>query len=145
MYRCAYSLVELVVALAVIGVLSALVAPSLLASGGHHRLDAVEARLRADLGLARSAARASGAPAELVFDVGRDHYEIRSVTVSESVALHAGPYSVDILAVSTEPPGETCRIDGHGRVVVPLRLTIEARGIQRVLVLDESGVAVETP
>lgn len=98
----AFTLVELVVVIAILGILAAVAAPRWGDGVGRRRLDAAAGRIAADLQFARHLARTQSRTATVVFDVPASTYGIAGVrdplTASSSyrVVLSESPYHVQV-------------------------------------------------
>ncbi len=121
-YRRAFTLVELVMVMAIVAILSAIAAPRYQASVARARLDASARRISADLSLARSLARATSAPRSILFKAGAGTYEISDYYnpdrpgVAYSIDLNSAPYAVELKSVDFAGAA-TITDSGHG---VPL-------------------------
>jgi Tfp pilus assembly protein PilE len=74
--RTGLTLIDLVVALLIIGVLSAVAAPRFVHMLGRYRVDAAASRVQADLEYARQQARTHNQPRTVVFDAAAHSYEL---------------------------------------------------------------------
>ena len=100
----AFSLVELVIVIAIIVTLGAIAAPRYALSATRYRCDAAMRRVAADLEYARAFARSSGTTVTVTFDVGAEAYEISGVdglrirTDTYRVELDEGPYNASLFS-----------------------------------------------
>lgn len=104
--RAGFSLIELIVVMAVIGVVAAMVVPRWGGSLARSRVNAAANRIAADIRLARAHARASSAETTVEFDSGKGFYIIpaipdpRTKSGVMTVDLSADPYRVTIVSAN---------------------------------------------
>ncbi|MFN0132185.1 MAG: Tfp pilus assembly protein FimT/FimU [Phycisphaerales bacterium] len=133
-----FSLVELLITLAVLGIISAIVAPRYASSMERYRAGAAVRRVMADLVLAQSAARAASATRRVVFDVNNAEYVIEGVAAADalpgqprgtSTRVHLGgePYRA---AIKTADFGgdDFVAFDGFGRPLQGGTVVVKAGG-----------------
>jgi len=112
--RHAYTLLELIVVLIVLGILAAIVVPRFANAVLVERLEAAGLRVECDIERLRLAARREGTAQEVVFDAGTATYTLSPASLLRSdldatqVALNAPPYDVTIRSVD---------FDGDARLV----------------------------
>ena len=129
--RTGLTLIDLVVALLIIGVLSAVAAPRFVHMLGRYRVDAAASRVQADLEYARQQARTHGQSRTVVFDAAAHTYELADADHPDQpggqyvVRLSDSPGEVALKAVSfgaENAPRVTFdlygRPDGGGTVVL---------------------------
>jgi prepilin-type N-terminal cleavage/methylation domain-containing protein len=96
--RLAFSLVELMICIAVMAVLAALAIPRYANATANYRADAAARRIVADLSLARSQARLISKPLTVAFNKSSNFYQINGMTdlfhrsTTYSVQISADPY-----------------------------------------------------
>ncbi len=143
--RRAFSLVELVVVVATVGVACAIAAPRYGASMARYRAEMTAWRVAADLELARSAARTTGSDVTVLFDVPGNGYSMPGGpelgSGPEGVSLADGPCQAQLLAANF---GGLSRVvfDGFGLPDSGGTITVASGGFTRTVVLDAgSGLA----
>ena len=93
----AFSLLELVLILAIVATLAAIAVPRYGNALARYRADATARRIAADLELARATAMRESASVTVTFDVGNNEYELLGVEDLDDPASNAG------LTLSDEP------------------------------------------
>jgi len=118
--RSAFSLIELVVAMLVLGILAAVAAPRFAAQLQHHRLEMAVRRVIVDLEAAQSLAYHADAPRTVSFTTGANGYRInglldpdRPQDADYNVFLNQSPYHCTLGAVSFSG-GTSVTFNGHG-------------------------------
>ena len=99
-----FSLLELVLAIAVLGVVAAIAVPRYAAATDRYRARSAAGRVAADLDLARRTARATGTSCAVTFTVASSAYALAGIADFDGrggdyhVSLAAPPYSARILS-----------------------------------------------
>jgi type II secretion system protein H len=102
----AFTLIELVVVLFIVGMLAAVAVPRFAGSAVRQRVDAAARRVAADLNLARRHAYQSSASQTVTFDVAADRYKLAGMpdpdrpAVDYEVDLGDEPYQADLLSAN---------------------------------------------
>lgn len=102
----AFSLLELVLILAIVSTLAAIAAPRYGNALAHYRAESGARRIAADLDLARATARKKSASITVSFDAANDSYEMFGVqnidhpADNAGVVLSAPPYSCDLVSAA---------------------------------------------
>jgi prepilin-type N-terminal cleavage/methylation domain-containing protein len=141
--RRAFSLLELIVVLAIVAILGAIAAPRYASAVQRYRLEMAAKRVAADITLARSLARAKGSTATISFATSSSTYAIAGISSTDrageafGVDLGREPFGVTIQSVDFAGTN-TLTIKGFG---VPtsggtVRLT---RGSLSTVVVVSSG------
>lgn len=155
----AFTLIELVLVVAILGVVAAIAIPRFASATTRYRLDLAASRIEGDAVLAAEWARAAGRSHLMTIDPAGDGYTIHigadgSGSKRADVSLGAEPYGCDIQSVSVSSGGAKIVFDGFGRPVagasVVLRIGDETRTIvlSDVItrpVVDEGGIGVVNP
>ncbi len=118
--RCrAFSLIELVTVMIIIGILASMAVPRFANYTSRHRVEAAARRIVADLSLARRQARMTSASRTVEFDVTADDYRLVGTpdpdrpSAEYRVSLGVEPYRATI--VSADFGGDaTLVFDGYG-------------------------------
>lgn len=140
--RAAFTLVELVVVIVIIGVLAAVAVPRYGEAMSNYRIEAAERRVHADVQMMRRWARSRGEAALIRFDTSSDTYIIDDMPglidrrgESYRVRLSDPPYSVRL--ISTTFDGDAIRIDGRGRLIEEGDLVCRLGSRERVISITE--------
>lgn len=137
-----FSLVELVIVLAIMGVLAAVALPRFAARSADRRLESAARRVLADIALAQSAARAASTARSIRFDTSARAYSIASLTALDRdattyrVDLSDQPYALTSLAVDISG-GTSLDIDAFGQVALGGTITLSEGG--RSIVIAVAG------
>ncbi len=113
-----FTLVELVIVIAVLAVISAVAIPRFASASARSRLDAAALRVVQDIGIASSSAAAAGANRQLVFEPLSDQYAVVGVRTRgggffRSVKLGDPPYEVNVVS-ATFGGSPLLVLNGHG-------------------------------
>ncbi|MFG0284596.1 MAG: Tfp pilus assembly protein FimT/FimU [Phycisphaerales bacterium JB039] len=119
--RRAATLAELLLVVAIAGVLAGLAVPRYARAVERRRFNSAALRLQADVALAREASRAASAGRTLRFSTADDTYwivgtNLLSADAGAAVALGQQPYGVDLTYADFGGVPDLV-FDGHGRVV----------------------------
>lgn len=143
-----FTLVEIVVAVLIIGILAASAAPRISNRISYHRADSAAERIASDFNLARRQAMARGVDETVAFDTGNHRYTLSSVTSLSSptavytVKLDEYPYECAVLVVSFGG-GSTVAFNPYGIPDNGGKIVIQSGSEQRTISLDEgSGKAI---
>lgn len=99
-----FSLIEVVLVVAIMAVFAAIAAPRYGRASGRYRVDLAARRVAADLQLAQSSAKAASASRTVIFTIGADQYQLPGIaspdgaTGDYTVSLAADPYKADLTA-----------------------------------------------
>ncbi len=143
---CAFSVLELVLILAIIAVVAAIAAPRYASSLANYRCEAAAQRIIRDLGVARAEAKASSTSITVIFDVANNRYDIPGVTSLESASAPASltlsdaPYYAQLL--NTTFSSDQVTFDGYGLPDSGGTVVVGVGGVTRNVVLDgQTGLA----
>ena len=145
-----FTLLELVLVLAIMGVLAAIAVPRFDSSSVNYRIESAAWRLKADLTYARQLAKTAGASRSVTFDVSTDQYTLSDVTHPDrpaepyTVDLSDDPYATDIVS-ATFGSGSDIAFNGFGVPQNGGQVVIQVRDRQITLTLDAEtgGVTIE--
>jgi len=146
----AFTLVELLLVLAIMGVIAAIAAPRYAASIANYHADFPARRLASDLALARASARANSSSRTVSFNTGASSYAISGMAALDarpggySVSLPAAPYEsiIKTLTFSDGKNDGQLVFNGFGAPDSGATITIGCGSFQRVVSVDAStGVA----
>ena len=143
--RSGFSLVELVMALAIIGILASVAALNLRSSVAHSRLQKAVSRLSSDLILVRDQAMRDQQDRSIVFNHEQRTYQavgVRSLRGRSDidVSLASPEYSVSALAV--DAVGNTITFDFGGRCAADATITLESGPQQRSILVTTGGQVI---
>ncbi len=144
--RDGFSVLELVVVLAIIGVVAAVAAPRWTSSQQNYRVDLAARRIAADIDAARVAARTESRTKSIAFSEGGLRYKItgvrlarRTVAVETDVDLAAEPHRVTDLAVDFGGT-QAITFDAFGRPSAGGTIKVAVGGLVRyITVSPETG------
>ncbi len=149
----AFSLVELVVVLAIISIGSGVAIFRFASTSARYRVDFAASRLRHDLHLLQARARAAGDARTLRINAASHAYELvgepglQRASTPFTVRLSEEPYGVRITGVQTTDGQGVLVFDGWGQPSQDLSVTIAAGSASRTVSIDRIGgvVVVATP
>jgi prepilin-type N-terminal cleavage/methylation domain-containing protein len=143
----AFSLVELVLVLAIVAVVSAIAIPRYGNSITKYRLDAAARRIITDFAQARSQAMTTSQSQTIVFTTATSTYQIAGVT---GLDVKTAPYAVDLrldpyqatLVSASFGGSSTATFDAYGAAAAGGTVVIQVGGTQKTITLDaDSGRA----
>ncbi|MEM7756242.1 MAG: prepilin-type N-terminal cleavage/methylation domain-containing protein [Planctomycetota bacterium] len=115
LHHRAFSLIELVVVMAILGVVAAIAVPKLSSAAAGQRAEMAALRLSTDLAMVQEMARAQSRSITVTFDAAARSYAIKGDTTSV-VSLAREPYGVSAFQASFGDSGVTeLTADGYGR------------------------------
>ena len=147
--RKAFTLVELVIVLLIIGIIAAAVAPRFAASLCYHRAESAAKRIKADLALARKYARSTSTNQTVSFVVASDRYSLAGVpdlnhgSQIYEVDLSDALCNVSIVSAAFDAAADSdVEFNGYGVPDNGGTIVIESGNCQRTIVVDsETGNA----
>lgn len=145
----AFTLVELVLVLLILGILAAVSSPRWAAVLQALRVSNAANRIAADLARAKSAAYISSQAKTVVFDVVRSQYAIDGITAlggrsgSYVLALSEHPYNCELVSVWDRTGTETITYDAFGMPDQGGEIVVGAGAIRKTVIVDAvTGAAV---
>jgi prepilin-type N-terminal cleavage/methylation domain-containing protein len=148
--RRAFTIVELVLTLSLIGIISAIAAPRYAAALSNYRARLAAHRVAADVAMARAAAKASSSTRTMTFNLSSHAYTIDTLATFDmrsglyTVSLSASPYAASISSVvcTDSKPDNAIAFDGYGVPDSGATITVRAgTAIRQVVVDAETGAA----
>ncbi|MFN0011771.1 MAG: Tfp pilus assembly protein FimT/FimU [Phycisphaerales bacterium] len=133
---CAFSLIELLVVVAILATLAGVAVPRFARAATNQRLESAARRVLTDIALAQSAARASSSQRTLTFNTSARSYTIANVTTIDrkagnySVNLAADPYALTTITADFAG-AKSLAFDGYGQPLAggTVRLTLGGRTV----------------
>lgn len=143
-----FSLLELIVVLAIISIVSVIAAPRLANSASRFRAESAARRIKSDIELMRSRARSSSQGLTIGFDTVTDAYRINGElglnrSANYQVELSRPPYQAEIVAVDFGGDA-LLSIDGYGSTTDTGRVVIRAGSEYRTVFVGAATQRVET-
>lgn len=142
MHPRAFSLIELVLVLVILGIITAIAAPRLSGASQRQRLLAASERLALDVARAREATRAASGVGTMQFSRTGYHWSVLAggaAGASANVTLLEAPYFVQISLVDAGGD-DTVVFDGYGTPDSAVAVTLEAGAFQVSFSMDKAGV-----
>lgn len=142
--RSAYTLIELVIVVLIVGILTSVSAPKYFSSLAFYRAEAAARRVANDLRLAREHAQKTSEPQTVDFDVAADGYAIPTMpdpdhpNATYAVRLGNSEYSVNV-AAAVFGPGDTVKFDIYGRPDRTGSVTVLSGSQLRTVQVDDAG------
>jgi len=138
----AFSLVELLLVLVIIGLLAAIAAPRYANSAANQQAAAAAHRIVADLDLARAKARESRQAKTVVFNLARSEVTLLGVSHLDGApsdyvtALADAPYEVTLVSADLGGDAEVT-FDGYGVPDSGGTIVVQGGTVQKTVVLNE--------
>jgi prepilin-type N-terminal cleavage/methylation domain-containing protein len=140
----AFSLIELILVLAIITVMSAMAVPRYVGAQQRYRADAAAQRIVTDLAMARSRANTTSASQAVLFTVASSQYQmpgvpdLRNSGGTYTVLLGGAPYQATLVSVDFSGTAQVT-FDGYGVPNSGGTVVVKAGGFQRTIVLDATS------
>lgn len=148
--RRAFTLIELVIVVLIMGIAAATAAPKFARSLRQSRLDAACLRIKADLNLARQTAISRSSTQSVQFTVGSSTYSLPGIThpdhpsLTYSVNLSGEPYEATVSAVSFGGSA-TLQFDRFGKPSAGGTVTVTAGSSTKTLTVEATNGVVTIP
>lgn len=148
--QAAFSLVELVVVMLVMGILAGVAAPRYVDAIDHARVDAAARRVAADLRYARAEALRASSDRSVQFTVADDTYRLAGVADPDhpasdyEVDLSEGPYGVELVSVDFGG-GDTASYSVYGTPSASGFVRLQAGDHRIEVVCDAAGGSSYAP
>jgi len=145
-----FSLLEVLLVLAIIGVSAAVAAPRYALALGRYRADLAARRIVADLRLAQAHAKASSAPRTMSFSPAAGQYQLLNVPAPDgkpgdyTVVLSAAPYHAELMSVDFNG-GTQVVFNGWGLPNAGGAVVVSAGSLQRTVVVEGATGRVSVP
>lgn len=143
--RRGFTLVELIVVMAIISILASMAVPRFGNSINYRRVEMAAHRIVADLKLARQRARITASPVTVKFEANKDEYALIGVADPDRpnqayrVSLAAEPHRVDLTSV-TIGGDEYLIFDAYGECDSAATILIEAGAVEYTITLTRGGI-----
>ena len=138
----AFSLLELVLVMAILAILLAMAAPRYGTAVARYQAEMAARRVVADLALARSRARITSTQHTVAFTPAADQYQLPGVSDLKNsgadylVDLSARPYHADLLSADFGGDG-TVVFDGYGMPDSSGQVIVQVGDILKIITLDQ--------
>ena len=147
-FRGGFTFVEMLMVMAIIGIITAMAMPRWTRSVARYEADAAARRLAADLAWAQSLARNTSSSQTVHFNFSDNTYQLVGVadpdhpTQVYSVDLKQPPYRCAIAASTATDPNGNIVFDGYGATAAGGAIVLQAGEVQKqVTVNGASGTA----
>jgi prepilin-type N-terminal cleavage/methylation domain-containing protein len=140
LYR-GFSLLEVILVVAIMAVFAAVAAPRYGRASGRYRADLAARRVVADLRLAQSCAKAASSSRTVSFSTGTNQYQLLNVPSPDGVAgdytvvLSAEPYNADLTGANFNGSSQVL-FNGWGLPNSGGTVVVSAGSEQRTIVVD---------
>ena len=140
--RPGFTLVEMLIVLAIIGVIAAIAMPRWLRAMSHYEADAAARRLAADLTWAQSRAHNTSSSQTVHLNPTNGSYQLLGVadpdhaTQSYSVDLTQPPYRSAIVSASAADANSNIVFDGYGAPATSGTVVIQAGDFQKTVTVN---------
>jgi prepilin-type N-terminal cleavage/methylation domain-containing protein len=148
--QAAFTLIEMIAALFILGILAASAAPTFTDSLMYHRVESAALRLKNDLHLARKSAITTSAECSLEFVTGTSYTLSNMDSLDHSgqpytVDLNHPPYGVQVTSVDFGG-ASVVRFNGYGLPSCSGSATLQAGNHRRQIAFDNQGnVTITAP
>jgi type IV fimbrial biogenesis protein FimT len=145
-----FSLLELILVVAITAVFAAIAAPRYGRATGQYRLDLAARRVAADLRLAQSCAKAASASRTVVFAASTDSYQLTGVSAPDgatgdyTVSLSAEPYQADLTVTGFNNTSQVI-FSGWGLPNFGGTVTVAVGSQQKTITVDATTGQVSIP
>lgn len=150
MKRHGFSLMEVVMVMAIIGMMAAVAAPRYANSVARYRVDLAAKRIAADMALAQQRAQIVSGSRAVAFAVSTSSYQLPGVpdlkkpAIDYSVKLEQGPYRAQIISANFGGDAEVV-FNGYGVPDSGGSIVISSGSVQRTITLNATtgGVTIQ--
>lgn len=146
--RAGFTLVEMTMVLAIIGVMVAMAAPRWGRAVAHYQADAAARRVCADLAWAQARARVTSSSLTVHFNLPSNQYQFVGIadpdhpSIAYTVNLDAFPYRSTIASAAALDASGNITFDGYGNPATSGTIVLQSGDYQRAVSISANSGAI---